>query len=137
MSEAKDLVRRFLLEVRSGDHPERAAEYMAATVLAHQVVSEAPLTVERSPANYTDHVGEMLDAYGRFSFSLDELLADGDRVYARWTQVGTDQDTSEGREPTGRPVTEIASAVYRVEGGKIVEYWIQIDRAGLAAQLGA
>ncbi|WP_200811102.1 ester cyclase [Demequina sp. NBRC 110057] len=137
MSDVKDLVRRFLLEVRSGDFPERAVDFMAPVVLAHQVVSEAPVTVERSPANYAAHVGEMLDAYGRFSFRLDELLADGARVYARWTQVGTDQDASDGREPTGRPVTEVASAVYRVEDGFIVEYWIQIDRAGLAAQLGA
>jgi predicted ester cyclase len=32
-------------------------------------------------------------------------------------------------------VTQVTSAVYRVADGLIVEYWIQIDRPGLAAQL--
>jgi predicted ester cyclase len=40
-----------------------------------------------------------------------------------------------GYAATGQPLVEIASAVYRVEKGKIVEYWIQIDRLGLDAQL--
>lgn len=40
------------------------------------------------------------------------------------------------RDSAGRdPVVQVTSCVYRVEHGLIVEYWIQIDRAGLAAQL--
>lgn len=35
----------------------------------------------------------------------------------------------------GRPIETVGSAVYRVEAGLIVEYWIQRDAAGLAAQL--
>ncbi|MFF5422580.1 ester cyclase, partial [Streptomyces misionensis] len=37
--------------------------------------------------------------------------------------------------PTGAQVTAMTSAVYRVEDGLIVEYWIQIDRQGITAQL--
>ncbi|MFJ9950514.1 ester cyclase [Kitasatospora sp. NPDC091207] len=60
---------------------------------------------------------------------------DGDRVHARWTQHGHHLAPINGRPPTGRPLTEKASAVYRVEAGRIVEYWIQIDRQGLPARL--
>ncbi|MFE2725867.1 ester cyclase [Kitasatospora sp. NPDC059327] len=66
---------------------------------------------------------------------LDELLADGDRVNARWTRHGHHLAPIDGRPPPGRPLTEKASAVHRVEAGRIVEYWIQIDRQGLLAQL--
>jgi predicted ester cyclase len=41
----------------------------------------------------------------------------------------------DGFAPTGLPVEELASAVYRVERGRIVEYWIQVDRTGTEAQL--
>ncbi|CAG7645479.1 hypothetical protein SBRY_40166 [Actinacidiphila bryophytorum] len=92
--------------------------------------------VERTPQQYTEHVQEMLDAYGAFTLTVDELIAEGDRVYARWTQVGRHVGPVDGHPPTGAEVTSITSAVYRIEDGLIVEYWIQIDRQGIAGQLG-
>jgi predicted ester cyclase len=135
MSHAKDTVRQFLLQVRSGKHPDRAGRFMAGLVRAHQVVSEDPVTVERTPRQYTEHVHEMLDAYGEFDLTVDELIAEGDRVYARWTQTGRHTGAVDGYAPTGLPVTAMTSAVYRVEDGLIAEYWIQIDRRGITAQL--
>ncbi|MFE0646684.1 ester cyclase [Streptomyces sp. NPDC058877] len=58
-----------------------------------------------------------------------------DRVYARWTQQGRHVGAVDGHPPTGAPVTAVTGAVYRVEDGLIVEYWIQIDRQGGTAQL--
>jgi predicted ester cyclase len=135
MINAKDTVHQFLLQVRSGLHPDRASHFMADRVRAHQVVSEAPVVVERTPQQYTEHVEEMLDAYGAFTLTVDELIAEGDRVYARWTQSGRHVGPVDHHPPTGAQVTAITSAVYRVEDGLIVEYWIQIDRRGIAAQL--
>ncbi|MGE7389328.1 ester cyclase [Streptomyces sp. NPDC004126] len=135
MINAKETVHQFLLQVRSGRHPDRAGRFMADRVRAHQVVSEAPVVVERTPQQYTEHVQEMLDAYGAFTLTVDELIADGDRVYARWTQNGRHVGPVDGHLPTGAPVTAMTSAVYRVEDGLIVEYWIQIDRQGITAQL--
>jgi predicted ester cyclase len=63
------------------------------------------------------------------------LIASEDKVYVRWTQTGHHVGPLDGVAPTGRRVVQIASCVYRVQGAKIVEYWMQIDRAGLAAQL--
>jgi predicted ester cyclase len=123
--------------VRSGAAPERAAEFMAGSVLAHQVRSEQTETVTRTPEQYAEHVREMIEAFGAFEFRVDELIVDGDRAYARWTQHGHHLAEIDGYAPTGQPVTEVASAVYRVENGLIAEYWIQIDRAGLTAQLEA
>ncbi|GAA2789037.1 hypothetical protein GCM10019017_38010 [Streptomyces showdoensis] len=137
MIDAKETVHQFLLQVRSGLHPERAGRFMADRVRAHQVESEAPAIVERTPQQYAEHVREMLDAYGAFTLTVDELIAEGDRVYARWTQTGRHVGPVAGHPPTGAPVTAMTSAVYRVEDGLIVEYWIQIDRQGIAAQLQA
>lgn len=133
----KELVRAFLEQVRAGRHPEQAPRYLAAKVIAHQVNAEAPQDVQRTPEDYARHVAEFRQAWGEFDFEVTELIAEGDRVYARWRQRGCHLGEVDGHAPTHRPVVELASAVYRVEHGRIVEYWIQVDRQGTEAQLRA
>lgn len=57
------------------------------------------------------------------------------RSMCAWVQRGRHLASLEGETPTGAPVTDIASAVYRVRDGRIVEYWIQADRKGLEIQV--
>ncbi|QHT72084.1 ester cyclase [Rhodocytophaga rosea] len=132
---SEQIVREFLLTVRSGKNPDKARDFMAGKVLAHQMNSENPQTVERTPQNYAAHVKEFVEMYGQFEFEITELIAQENKVYARWKQTGKHLTEIDGYSPTGLPLTEIASAVYRLENGKIVEYWIQIDRAGFDKQL--
>lgn len=132
---AKEIVQHFLEEVRSGKHPEKAAEYMADTVLAHQVNSENPVTVKRTPANYTAHVQEFLSMFGKYQLEVTEILSEGDKVYVRWIQNGKHLADIDEYKATGLPLVEYTSAVYRVENGKIAEYWLQSDRLGFEEQL--
>jgi predicted ester cyclase len=136
-AEPKAVVVGFLQDVRTGAHPERADQYLAATVIAHQLNAEAPAEVLRTPAEYAQHVDEFKRTYGDFEFEVTELIAEGDRVYARWRQTGCHVGPFGDYPPTQRKVVELASAVYRVADGRIVEYWIQIDRQGIDAQLRA
>ncbi|WP_153976970.1 ester cyclase [Paenibacillus xylanilyticus] len=131
----EQIVRAFFEEVRSGRNLDYADTLMAEQVLAHQVVSEEELTVNRTPSEYADHVREMIQAYGEFSLEIQELIVQGDKVYVRWRQEGIHIGEVDGHAPTHRPVIEIASAVYRVENERIAEYWIQIDRLGIEKQL--
>lgn len=108
---------------------------MAPVVLAHQVCAGAAQVIDRSPANYAAHVHEMIEMFGAFSLSVDEMLVDGDKAYVRWTQHGRHLGVIDGYAPTGRPLETVGSAVYRVEDGLIAEYWIQQDAAGLSGQL--
>ena len=128
-------VRQFMASVRSGRDPDAASEYFAPVVQAHQVTSEGETTVARTPAEYAGHVREFKQAFGDYRFDVEELIAQGDRVYVRWRQQGTHRGSIDGESPTGAPLTEIGSAVYRVVDGRIVEYWIQLDRKGLEVQL--
>lgn len=131
------IVRDFLLNVRTGIHPEDAKLYMADTVLAHQVTSENPTTVKRTPANYTNHVNEFKRLFGNYQLEITELIAAKNKVYVRWKQTGKHTAEIEGFEPTQLPLIECTSAVYRIENKKIVEYWIQMDRHGFDLQLKA
>ncbi|OJE42801.1 polyketide cyclase [Bacillus proteolyticus] len=131
----EQIVRKFFDEVRSGNNPDFSNQLMAEKVLAHQIVSEEEQTVCRTPEDYAEHVREMIEVYGNFSLEIQEFLVQGSKVYVRWKQVGMHVGEIDGYEPTGLPIIQIASAVYRVEDGKIAEYWIQIDRLGIQNQL--
>lgn len=132
---SEKIVRDFLLTVRSGKHPDQAGEFLADKVLAHQMNAENPQTVERTPQDYSGHVKEFLRMYGKFQFEITELIAQDNKVYARWKQTGKHLSEIDGYAASGLPLIEVASAVYRIEKGKIVEYWIQIDRAGFDRKL--
>lgn len=132
---SEQIIRDFLSNVRTGLRPEDAKLYMADTVLAHQVTSENPTTVKRTPANYTNHVNEFKRLFGNYEFEITELIASKDKVYVRWKQTGKHMAETDGFEPTKLPLIEYTSAVYRIEKKKIVEYWIQMDRLGFDIQL--
>lgn len=129
------VVRGFLDEVRLGRDPDAVGRYFAPQVSAHQVTSEGETMVVRTPAQYGAHVRDFLTTFGRYRFTVEEVIVQGDRVYVRWRQQGHHRGSVNGETPTGMPLTEISSAVYRVSGGRIVEYWIQTDRKGLEIQL--
>lgn len=131
----KGIVKQFLQTIRSGKTLDMVSLFMSDTVLAHQVNAEGQTTIKRTPQDYSEHIKEFLSIYGNFSFEITELISEGDKVYARWIQKGKHLAEIDGYPPTGKPLTEIASAVYRLDNNKITEYWIQIDRLGFEKQL--
>lgn len=134
-TDPKEVVRNFLLEVRSGKYPGNAKIYMNDVVLAHQLTAEDEMIVKRSPQNYSEHIEEFLKTYGNYSFEIIHLVAEGNKVFALWKITGKHLAEIEGHRPTGLALTEIASATYLVQNGKIIEYWVQVDRLGTEKQL--
>ena len=131
----KEIVKQFLEQVRSGKFPEKAVLFMTDSILAHQMNAENETTVIRTPKNYSEHIEDFLRMFGQFSFEITELIAEDDKVYARWKQIGNHLTEIDGHQPTGKTLIELASCVYRLENNKIAEYWIQIDRLGFEKQL--
>jgi hypothetical protein len=128
-STATAVVLRFLAEVRLTGNAEAARKLMASRVPAHQVISERDETVVRTPAQYAAHARELLTQTGEASsFEVTEILTDDDRVYVRWLLSRPASRT----HPAG--LREVGSAVYRVESGRLAEYWIQLDRYAAAGR---
>ncbi|WP_175471766.1 nuclear transport factor 2 family protein [Geodermatophilus telluris] len=118
---AADVVRGFLRDVRSGARPDRAHRYLAPRVQAHQGPPGAVrAVVGRAPGQYAAHVREMQAAAGPWTFEVLGVTAAAGRVEAAWRQTGA---AGTGGAP-GRRVVEHGRATYRVEGGRITEYWI-------------
>jgi steroid delta-isomerase-like uncharacterized protein len=69
--------------------------------------------------------------------TIDEMLAEADKVVTRWTARGTHRGTFLGVPPTGKPVILHGIHIDRLAGGMIVERWENADIFGLLQQLGA
>lgn len=135
ISDASAVVVRFLTTVRVTGDPQAARALMSEHVLCHQVTSEEPRTLVRTPDEYAEHVRDMVARWGRFDFRVTELLSEGDHVYVRWEQSGAHLRNEDGSRGTGVRLIEIGSAVYRVHRGRLCEYWVQLDRLGLDLQI--
>src|SRR5215210_543024 len=69
--------------------------------------------------------------------TIEDLIAEGDKVAARWRARATHRGEYVGIPPTGKEVEFTGISVYRIEGGRIAESWTVEDELGLMRQIGA
>jgi predicted ester cyclase len=69
--------------------------------------------------------------------TIEDLIAEGDKVAASWRARATHQGEYVGVPPTGREVEFTGISVYRIEGNRIAESWTIEDELGLMRQIGA
>jgi predicted ester cyclase len=79
--------------------------------------------------------GVYLTAFPDLHASIEELIAEDDRVVCRVVMTGTQDGEIKGIAPTGRQVSMDSVDIYRVEDGRFVSYWCQADVAGMVRQL--
>jgi steroid delta-isomerase-like uncharacterized protein len=77
-----------------------------------------------------------VSAYPDMDFTIEEQIAEGDKVVYRWTATGTHKGELLGIPPTGKKATVTGITIDRIKGGKVVETWNQWDNFGLLQQLG-
>jgi steroid delta-isomerase-like uncharacterized protein len=76
-------------------------------------------------------------AFPDLSTTVEDEIAEGDKVVTRWTVRGTHQgEIEEFGPPTGRQAEIKGITISRIDGGKIVEEWNSYDNLGVMQQLG-
>jgi predicted ester cyclase len=120
MSDNKKLITRYYEQVFNGRELDAIGGYWADDRMREAVT--------RGCLSY-------FDSFPDLHISLDELIAEGDRVFARTTMTGTHDGEYKGIAPTGRNVAADCAEVYRIADGKIVGYWCLLNVAGLLRQL--
>jgi serine phosphatase RsbU (regulator of sigma subunit) len=81
-------------------------------------------TLERGPEDVKRFVGEFRSAFPDFRISIDDQMAEGDKVMVHATIRGTHQREFRGMAPTGMEIEERGFSVFRFsEEGKVVESW--------------
>jgi predicted ester cyclase len=76
-------------------------------------------------------------AFAGLTFSIEDLISEGDKVVVRGVVRGTHKGVFRGIAPTGLPVQWTAIHILRVREGKFTERWVEVDMLGLLQQLGA
>jgi predicted ester cyclase len=69
--------------------------------------------------------------------TVEDLIAEGDKVVARWMSRATHRGDYMGIAPSGKEVEFTGISIYRIEGNKIAESWSVEDQFGLMRQIGA
>jgi steroid delta-isomerase-like uncharacterized protein len=78
---------------------------------------------------------QLMEGYG-IQLRIEELVAEGSRVAARYTETGTFRAPAFGYQPTGRSYELVALELFEIEGGRIKRRWGARDSASQARQLG-
>ncbi len=90
----------------------------------------------RGPDAFAAIIGRLRTAFPDITYTLDDLVADGDRVAARWTWRGTFSAQFRDISPTGKRVVNSGMAIFRVADGKIVASTMENDRLGFLIATG-
>jgi steroid delta-isomerase-like uncharacterized protein len=75
-------------------------------------------------------------AFPDAQLTIDDQVAEGDRVVTRYTARGTHRGDFAGVPPTGKQVTVTGITIDRIQGGQIVESWNEINQLTMLQQLG-
>jgi predicted ester cyclase len=76
-------------------------------------------------------------AFADMQHTMDEVIAEGDAVVARWTVHSTHRGEFQGNAPTNKPVRMSGITVHHISNGRIAETWLVFDTMALLQQLGA
>jgi steroid delta-isomerase-like uncharacterized protein len=91
---------------------------------------------DASREGFKSQVRQFRTAFPDGRSQIEDLIAAGDRVVARWTDGGTHLGEWQGVAPTGKRVRFSGIDIYRIQDGRVVEYWCSEDELGLLRQVG-
>ena len=92
--------------------------------------------VGRGPESEKKRATLYRTAFPDLQLTIEDLLAEGETVMARWSCRGTHKGDLSGIAPTGKQFTISGVSIARLANGKMAEGWVNWDALGLMQQLG-
>lgn len=129
---SKTIAKRFLIETFSQGKTQVLDEIMDAAYIDH----DAPPGMPPGREGVKFIQGLFRSAFPDLQFSIDDQVAEADRVVTRWTFHGTQQGELYGIPATQRRVEMRGVSIYRIADGKMLEGWVSYDMLGMMQQLG-
>lgn len=135
----KETVRRYYEEALNEERYDLLDELIAKEVVNHDPLSDETLTPEeaRGFEGFRRHVEVFHEAFPDGIVTIQDIIAEGDTVAARFTVEGTHEGRFGGVEPTGNRISGTSMVFYRIQDGKIIERWLESDNLEMLQQLGA
>jgi len=129
----KTNIRRLFEEVWNKGQLPVADELFAPTYTHHD--SSTP-DVGRGPESEKKRVTLYRNAFPDIRLTIEDMLAEGETVVARWSCRGTHKAELNGIAPTGKQFNITGISIARFTNGKMFEGYINWDALGLMQQLG-
>ena len=133
MSSAEELARRLIEDGFNSGDLSVADDVISPDQVEHQYYGP-----DHAPGaeGVKAVISSLHRAFSDFHLAIDDLVANGDKVWLRMTGTGTNDGSFMGHPPTGRRMHIDVFDVVRVEDGLIVEHWGVPDRLSTLFQLG-
>lgn len=129
--ENKALIRCFYEEVFNKRNLAALDDFYAPDHVDHTLPPGLPV----GPEGTRQAIAVMLEGFPDLHITIEDLIAEGDKVVTRFTTHGTQQGALGSIPPTGKQVSVSTIEITRIAGGKIVEDWGLDDRLGMLQQL--
>jgi steroid delta-isomerase-like uncharacterized protein len=130
-AENKVLIRRWFEEVWNKGRAAAIDELLAGNAVLHGFGPQ-PATA----AAFKQFHAAYRNAFPDVTIQIEEIVAEGDVVAARWRAKGTHRGDGLGMAASGKAAEFNGMGFARVEGGKIAEGWNLFDQLGMLQQLG-
>ena len=131
--ENKTLVRRSFEEVFNQGNLDAVEEIFASDYVLHDPTSPEEI---RGTEGMKQYVSMYRSAFPDLQQTIEDQIAEGEKVATRLTGRGTHQGDLMGIPPTGNRVEAPGIVINRISGGKIAESWANYDAMGMMQQLG-
>lgn len=129
--ENRAVVRRYYQEVLEGGNIQLLEEMAIPDYDEHD-----PIPGQSNGLEGLKQRVEMLRSAFQPRFTLEDMIAEGDKVVVRWTNRGTHVGEFMGIPPTGKSFSIAGIDIHRLSGGKMAEHWHVVDLFGQLQQLG-
>ena len=129
--ENKAVVRRYYQEVLEGGNLQLLEEIAVPDYEEHD-----PIPGQANRLEGLKQRVEVLRSAFQPRFTLEDMIAEGDKVVVRWTNRGTHVGEFMGIPPTGKSFSIAGIDIHRLSGGKMAEHWHVVDLFGQLQQLG-
>jgi steroid delta-isomerase-like uncharacterized protein len=130
----KDLVRGWWDALNQGNAVDVVEEFYAADYVLHDPTQPEPV---RGVEGVRAFISGIASGFPDMQCTIEDLLADGDKVVQRLTVRGTQQGEFQGMPPSGKAVEIWLMVISRIANNKIAEEWQLVDSFTLLQQLGA
>jgi len=127
----KEIIQRYFAEWAN-----RGDAAVADQLIATNLVLRNPPAEIRSLQEYKNIMTKFHAAFPDARYTIEDPIAEGDKVVARWTLRGTQSLEYQGHAPNGKTMTVTGISIFRLADGKIQEITVNMDRLGQMQQLG-
>jgi len=128
----KTVVRRYYDEVLNGRSIDTLDELAADDYVEHD-----PFPGQGDGrSDLKERARTLVTAFNPYRFTVEDVIAEGDRVVVRWTATGSHSGEFMGAPPTGREFTIAGIDIHAVRDERMAEHWHVVDQLALLQQLG-